>query len=194
MKKLLLTILLGALSLSSVHAQEAEAPKADAHELHLKNMITTYLSMTKALYSDDFETAKSFAVELQKEVASQKPGQMKHEMGKGMKDGMGKGKEMMKEGKKMGEQHGIMLAAVTKAVNAPDIKALRAELKPISDHLIHAAKNHGFEQLLYVQFCPMADNNKGAYWLSTQKDILNPYFGSMMLSCGTTKETIGEEK
>jgi Cu(I)/Ag(I) efflux system membrane fusion protein len=100
----------------------------------------------------------------------------------------------MKEGKKMGEKHGIMLAAVTKAANANDIKTIRAELKPISDHLIHAAKNHGYEELLYVQFCPMADDNNGAYWLSTSKDVLNPYYGSMMLKCGSVKETIGEEK
>jgi hypothetical protein len=30
----------------------------------------------------------------------------------------------------------------------------------------------------------MAFNNKGAYWISSSKDILNPYFGDKMLKCG----------
>ena len=42
----------------------------------------------------------------------------------------------------------------------------------------------------YFQYCPMANNDKGAYWLSSKKDILNPYFGDAMLTCGETKETI----
>ncbi len=189
MKKIILTLIIGFFFTGKVWSQET-----DAHKNHLKTMITNYLEMSKALYSDDFETAKKFAVELQKEVAAQKPGEMKKDA-KEMGKMMGKGKkETMKEGKKMGEKHGVMLAAFTKAANATDIKALRAELKPISDHLIHAAKNHGYEELLYVQFCPMADDNNGAYWLSTSKDILNPYYGSMMLTCGSVKETIGEEK
>ncbi|MFA9389433.1 MAG: efflux RND transporter periplasmic adaptor subunit [Prolixibacteraceae bacterium] len=42
----------------------------------------------------------------------------------------------------------------------------------------------------YYQFCPMANEDKGAYWLSETKDIRNPYFGDMMLKCGENRETI----
>ena len=42
----------------------------------------------------------------------------------------------------------------------------------------------------YYQFCPMANNDKGAYWLSDSEEILNPYFGDVMLNCGEVKETI----
>lgn len=45
-------------------------------------------------------------------------------------------------------------------------------------------------QTLYVQTCPMADNNKGAEWLSAQKDIRNPYYGDAMLTCGRVLRTI----
>lgn len=48
----------------------------------------------------------------------------------------------------------------------------------------------GTEKTLYKDFCPMANNNKGAYWLSEVKDIKNPYFGSKMLKCGSVKEQI----
>lgn len=42
----------------------------------------------------------------------------------------------------------------------------------------------------YYQFCPMAFDNKGAYWISETEEIRNPYFGDMMLNCGETKETL----
>ncbi|MBC5839656.1 DUF3347 domain-containing protein [Flavobacterium muglaense] len=42
----------------------------------------------------------------------------------------------------------------------------------------------------YFQHCPMANDGKGADWLSKENTIKNPYFGSMMLSCGKTVETI----
>ena len=48
----------------------------------------------------------------------------------------------------------------------------------------------GTEKKLYKDFCPMANNNKGAYWLSEVKDIKNPYFGSKMLKCGSVKAQI----
>jgi hypothetical protein len=37
---------------------------------------------------------------------------------------------------------------------------------------------------IYKQYCPMAFDNTGAYWFSSSKDILNPYFGDKMLKCG----------
>jgi hypothetical protein len=43
---------------------------------------------------------------------------------------------------------------------------------------------------LYLEYCPMANNNEGAFWLSNEKQIKNPYFGDMMLTCGSVKETI----
>ncbi len=43
---------------------------------------------------------------------------------------------------------------------------------------------------IYKQYCPMAFNNTGAYWLSSEKEIRNPYFGDAMLSCGSVKETL----
>jgi Cu(I)/Ag(I) efflux system membrane fusion protein len=36
----------------------------------------------------------------------------------------------------------------------------------------------------------MANNNNGAIWLSTEKDIKNPYYGDDMLTCGSVIEEI----
>ena len=46
------------------------------------------------------------------------------------------------------------------------------------------------DQTLYYQHCPMANDNKGAYWLSAEKEVKNPYFGAKMLKCGMVKEEI----
>jgi hypothetical protein len=43
---------------------------------------------------------------------------------------------------------------------------------------------------VYLEFCPMANENTGAYWLSNQKEIKNPYFGDKMMKCGSVKEII----
>jgi len=48
----------------------------------------------------------------------------------------------------------------------------------------------GTEKTLYHDFCPMANNNKGAYWLSEVEDIKNPYFGAKMMTCGSIKKQI----
>lgn len=45
-------------------------------------------------------------------------------------------------------------------------------------------------ETVYYQFCPMANDGKGAYWISENSKIVNPYFGKQMLTCGSTKETI----
>lgn len=45
-------------------------------------------------------------------------------------------------------------------------------------------------ETVYYQFCPMANDGKGANWLSKESAIKNPYYGSQMLTCGKTIETI----
>lgn len=43
---------------------------------------------------------------------------------------------------------------------------------------------------VYYQKCPMYNNGKGANWLSKESSIKNPYYGSMMMTCGSTVEKI----
>ena len=43
---------------------------------------------------------------------------------------------------------------------------------------------------IYYQHCPMYNDGKGANWLSKDSKIKNPYYGSKMLTCGKTVETI----
>jgi hypothetical protein len=43
---------------------------------------------------------------------------------------------------------------------------------------------------MFVQYCPMANEGEGGYWLSSETEIRNPYYGDEMLNCGEVKETI----
>jgi len=62
----------------------------------------------------------------------------------------------------------------------------------LSDQLYKAIKIFGLiNKTAYYQYCPMAFDNKGAYWLSEINEIRNPYFGNQMLTCGETLETLG---
>lgn len=70
-------------------------------------------------------------------------------------------------------------------VAAQDIDTARAGFQKMSMGLISYLKANekergGFE----VVFCPMAFNNKGAYWVQKAGEIVNPYHGMMMLHCG----------
>ncbi|MBB6461245.1 efflux RND transporter periplasmic adaptor subunit [Flammeovirga kamogawensis] len=43
---------------------------------------------------------------------------------------------------------------------------------------------------VYLMYCPMANDDLGASWLSDTKEVLNPYYGDMMLKCGEIKKEI----
>ncbi|MDR6300260.1 DUF3347 domain-containing protein [Mesonia maritima] len=43
---------------------------------------------------------------------------------------------------------------------------------------------------LYKQYCPMAFNGEGAFWISDSDKILNPYFGEKMLKCGNVEKVL----
>ena len=74
--------------------------------------------------------------------------------------------------------------------NSTDIAAQRKQFKQLSSQLTNAIELFGINAEIYQQFCPMADHNKGAYWLSKQEKVINPYFGQKMLKCGEVKQVI----
>ena len=65
------------------------------------------------------------------------------------------------------------------------------------DHFMSLSKNmyalikvSKTETPTYYQFCPMANDGKGANWLSKENAVKNPYYGNQMLTCGKVVETI----
>lgn len=83
---------------------------------------------------------------------------------------------------------GTSAAAIT---SASDLEAQRKAFSTLSNEFITLVKKSGLNSgKLYVDYCPMALNDKGAYWISAGEAIKNPYFGEKMMTCGEIKETI----
>ena len=89
--------------------------------------------------------------------------------------------------------HSKTLGSLTETLSgAKDIDALRSGFDELSDELYNAIKMFGLNgaQPIYRFLCPMANNNKGAYWLQESEQTENPYFGSKMFKCGSRVETV----
>lgn len=84
------------------------------------------------------------------------------------------------------------LQSLVKKINqAKNIEEVRTHFLQLSEAFIALAEQENpFNETLYVQFCPMANNDQGAFWLSTEEEIKNPYYGSMMLKCGNVDREI----
>lgn len=71
-----------------------------------------------------------------------------------------------------------------------DVEAQRKQFGFLSQALINALTAFGVEGTYYVQHCPMAFDNAGANWLSNEEQIRNPYFGELMLKCGSVTDEL----
>lgn len=79
------------------------------------------------------------------------------------------------------------LIADSKSISeTQDIKKQRETFKSLSKNIYELIKVSKPTEAIYYQYCPMQDAN----WLSKENAVKNPYYGSQMLSCGKTIETI----
>ncbi|ELR73106.1 MerP [Fulvivirga imtechensis AK7] len=78
-------------------------------------------------------------------------------------------------------------------VDTDEMEYIREHFDQMSQNIYALAKAKNTGMTLYKQHCPMAFDNQGAYWLSSSKEIRNPYFGDKMLKCGAVKETIASK-
>ncbi len=133
----------------------------------------SYFEVKNALVNDDPETASKTASKMNEALA-------RTDMT--LLDGPAHDHWMMLL--KPMQEAGKMIAATT------DIEEQRIHFNTLSNHIIEMTESFGLEiDRVYRQFCPMAFDDEGAYWLSESDEILNPYFGDMMLRCGEVQET-----
>ncbi|AEH00159.1 MULTISPECIES: DUF3347 domain-containing protein [Flavobacteriaceae] len=64
----------------------------------------------------------------------------------------------------------------------------REHFKVLSKDIIDMVAITGASNKLYEQYCPMYE--KGSAWLSMNKEVRNPYYGSKMLKCGKVQREI----
>lgn len=166
------TIILLTLAMStsiSAYAQHHQ------HKDHLSTMLEQYMEVKDALTKDDTSAAREHLKRLADEAKNN--GEMSNHK---------------KHDEMHADHHGQMMEALENAKKSNNIEEFRAAFKDISEHLAKAIENQEYEgdKELHLQYCPMANNNEGAYWLSFKEKIINPYMGQKMASCGIHKENI----
>ena len=141
----------------------------------IKEIVTAYLQLKNAFTKDNTNDAATAGTSLENAFKTFDKTALSAEQKKVFEDVEGDAREHAEHiGKNGGNiahqrEHFVMLS------------------KDMAD-LIKTFGNGG--QTLYKDFCPMANDGKGAIWISEVKEIKNPYLGSKMPTCGTMKEEI----
>jgi copper chaperone CopZ len=156
------------------HANHADTPKTDqVAQNQLKPVFDNYFLLKDALVKTDGKVASSLAKDLLTSLNGVKMNELAMDVHmvwmKVMKD----------------------LNADAKSISeTQDIKKQRTVFMSLSKKMYDLIKVAKYETPVFYQFCPMANGGKGANWLSKDNAIKNPYYGSQMMSCGNTVETI----
>ena len=134
----------------------------------IRGTIPVYLKLKNALVASDRKAASDAATALAERVSGITTGDLK--------------------GNALGfwEEKRDVLVEHSRALGQSDnIGAQRKDFVYLSEALIRTIASFGAAKgLLYIDYCPMANSDSGAYWLSETAEIRNPYYGSSMLTCG----------
>jgi membrane fusion protein, copper/silver efflux system len=140
----------------------------------LNTVTAAYLNLKDALVKDDFPGAKRESATLLRNIENVKPGVFSSDARPAWESFQ---KELRSDAARMSA--------------GENITAIRNSFDELSKTMIGLVKSFDLiGNTTYVQFCPMADNDRGAEWLSLSSEIENPYFGSSMLKCGEVTETL----
>jgi len=154
----------------------------DAFNASFRNMLKAYYGVKDALFAADTSRASAAALTLAQAADSLQLGQIQ-----GDTSGTIKENAVIYAGTISGSARG--LAGETSLDNK------RKEFAMIADALwtlVRIVKYNG--EKLYWDYCPMAFDNKGAYWVSDDGAIKNPYFGSQMPTCGSIEDSVDYSK
>lgn len=161
-------------STSTSDANEPQFQVDQKFQQQLGSVFSSYLELKEAFVDSDTKKVQSEAGETKEALAEV---DMKLVSGAAHNDWMS------------------YLTPIQKSLNeiqsSGDIEAQRKSFSTLSDNLYKSIKAFGLggKEAFYA-YCPMAFNNEGAYWLSDQEKIRNPYFGHKMLTCGEVKEKV----
>jgi copper chaperone CopZ len=152
----------------------AEIPKTDqVAENQLKPVFENYFLLKDALVKTDGKVASSLAKDLLTSLNEVKMNELAMDVHMVWMKVM---KDLTMDAKSISETQ--------------DIKKQRTVFMSLSKNMYDLMKVAKYETPVFYQFCPMANGGKGANWLSKDNAIKNPYYGSQMMSCGKTVETI----
>tara|TARA_R110000850_G_scaffold186878_1_gene312780 strand:+ start:785 stop:1495 length:711 start_codon:yes stop_codon:yes gene_type:complete len=148
---------------------------SDADNEELKDVVKAYLQMKNALVKDNAATADKAAAKMASAVEAVD------------------GSTLRGEGKEAWEQHASLYTnKLAEMQHVTSLEEKRSYFSHISEIVYCTVKSFGLkdDMELYATYCPMAFDNKGAYWIAETKEISNPYFGAKMMNCGEVKEEL----
>ena len=153
-----------------------ETPKAFRQQLNA--VIHAYLSLKDGLVQADEKSTSRYSSELVGALQNVDDNVLK-----------GDAKAFWEEKKSFLMQHAKLCK------EASTIAGKRENFIYLSQPLIKVVEAYGpGDEKLYVDFCPMANDNKGAFWLSANQEIQNPFMPADMRSCGEVKQEIASNK
>ena len=142
-----------------------------AFQQQLASLTQAYLPLKTALVASDAEAARAATTDFSAALKNVEMTLL-----------TGEGHDYWMQQQSALRDHTDLLRAAT------DLEKIRQQFEYLSTALIGAVAAFGLgDATLYVQHCPMAFGNTGADWLAAEEDILNPYFGDAMLTCGYVK-------
>lgn len=151
-----------------------QAANADQQKTSpLKMIIDRYLALKDALVENNGELASKKAGELAgaiDKVSMQSLEGDSHQVWMNVKSELAEHAEHISQTKNLAHQ--------------------RDHFDGLSKNLYRLVKAHPTGITLYYQHCPMFNEGKGGDWLSGENTIRNPFYGSQMLTCGKTVETL----
>lgn len=171
MKKI---ILISLFLLGTLFSSIAQNKTDNEFKTHLTMIYEHYINLKSAFIKSDVEAIIAMAKEVQRELPNVEKA------------------SALLENKKVWVTQSIKIESSINAIlKVKDIEKQRIAFAVLSEALYQSIKTYGVLGMKsYYQYCPMALNGKGAYWLSLQEEIQNPYFGDKMITCGKTKEII----
>lgn len=156
------------------HGNHTETPKAEVQEANqLKAVFDNYFIVKDAMISSDGNTTSIASKELLVSINNIKMDKLEMDV------------------------HMVWMKVLNQIKedaehisDTKDIKHQREHFATLSKDIYALIKVAKYDVPVYFQFCPMYNDGKGANWLSKENAVKNPYYGSMMLTCGKTVETI----
>jgi Cu(I)/Ag(I) efflux system membrane fusion protein len=147
----------------------------DAFRVELQSVYEPYFELHAALADDQFDDAVNASSDIRRQI------------------GDVTAEDLPDTAKAIWQQLAERLTESATAASAADnIEAFRVEFEELAAAMIDIDYYFGHLETIdyYVTLCPMAFNNRGAYWLQNAHTVANPYYGHKMLRCGSVTDTI----
>lgn len=146
-----------------------------AVNLNLKEVVNAYIELKNALVNDNAARADKAAAKMRQKVVAVD------------------GSLLKGEGESAWQQHASLYSdKLAEMQHVEGLDEKRSYFSHISEIMYCTVKSFDLKEdkELYVTYCPMAFDGKGAYWIAETKEISNPYFGAKMMKCGEVKEEL----